>query len=188
MSLKQIGEWDQHELEELVKKLSVNYKRPSLQLTYSMREMFYKKAQVEKFKEKNLSPEILPTQSTLIYGLPLAGKTLLMLAWKELLSNKIKKTTSLMDSYSRRYENEFTHRYSQALERNSSKWICERDTFQYYDNYEKSSERQFTEVVDKRYYFLDDLFFRKVYPFGSDKKTDQNFLSFQESLFRFLER
>lgn len=187
MSLKKIGEWDQKELEELVKKLSVNYKPQRANCSYPMRDLFYKKAQVNIFKEKNLSPEILPTESTIMMGNALTGKTLLMKAWKELLSNRIKKTTSLMDSYSRKYENQFNSCYSQALAKNSSKWIYEKDTSEWFDNYTKSSENDYTEIVFKKYYFLDDLFFRKPYPFGSEKKTDQNFLSFQESLFRFLE-
>ena len=188
MSLEKVNTvWSQNEINALVKKLSINYKRPKLELSYSMRELFYKKSQVDKFKERKLFPEILPKESTIIYGLPLAGKTLLMKAWKELLSNKIKKTTHLMDNYSRRYENEFNARYSKALANSSSKWILERDTYEFFDNYEKSSKQNYTEIVSKRYYFLDDLFFRNPYPYGSEKKTDQNFLTFQESLFRFLE-
>ena len=82
MALVPISEiWKDSEIERLAKILekgSVNYREPEKFVpSYHLREEFSKHAKVDLFKSKNLSPEILPTESTIILGNPLAGKTLL---------------------------------------------------------------------------------------------------------------
>jgi len=180
--------WNESELkklEEIIMKGSVNYTPEKKVFHYPMIEKFKQYANVEMFKKNNLFPEKLPTESTLLVGQPLAGKSLLMYAWKEVLKVRIDKTVSMMDDYSRRYEEDWLREYNKDLSKNSSAWICERDTNKYFDNYD-NDPKSYKSLNWKKYFFVDDLFFRP-YPFGSDKKTDQNFLSFQEDLFRFLE-
>lgn len=182
--------WDESELkrlEEILSKTSVNYVEPEKpKPLYPMIDKFRSCANLALFKGHGLEPEKLPTESTIIIGSPLAGKSLLMYAWKEVLKVRVEKTTSMMDEYSRKFENDWLKEYNKDLSKNSSAWICERDTMKYFDNYDNDANGYKT-INWKKYFFLDDLFFRNPYPFHSEKKTDQNFISFQEDLFRFLE-
>jgi len=178
--------WRQDELEALVKKMSVNYRAPEeVKINYPLRAEFYKKAKLDLFQKQNLSPENVPTQSTIILGQPLIGKSLLMEAWREYLKNETFKITNRMDDYSREYGEDWRRVYDSELSNFSHAWICERDTTRYFNNFENDPD-EYRRLVFKKYFFLDDVFFRK-YDYKSGKKTSENFTNFQESLFRFLE-
>ncbi len=173
-------------LEEILSKTSVNYAEPEKPKPhYPMVEKFRSCANLDVFKAHKLTPEKLPEESTVLIGSPLAGKSLLMLAWKEVLKVRIERTTSMMDDYSRRYEDEWFKEYNKDLSKNSSAWICERDTVKFFDNYKNGED--YRALERKKYFFLDDLFIRNPYPFHSEKPTEKNFITFQEELFRFLE-
>lgn len=177
--------WKDEELYELVSKMSINYKEPQeIIYNYPLREEFYKKARVDLFKKSGLSPEVLPTQSIILLGKPLLGKSLIMESWREFLKTETLKASNRIDDFYR--DNENGHlAYNQELSKFSHAWICERDTIKYFNNFENDPDA-YKRLVFKKYFFLDDLFFKK-YDYLSGKKTTENFNNFQETLFRFLE-
>lgn len=183
--LNQISEQEKSELQALIEKLSVNYQENKFTPSYPLREEFYKKAQVQLFTAKGLKPEVLPTESTIMLGNALAGKTLLMSAWREMLQEKRKEIEFNRDEYVRRhYEFQWFNEYYGDLSNTSRKWLNEQEIRKFYRNHE-NTDKTFTNIVWKKYWFLDDLFFG-TYPYN-DKTSDNGFISYMESIFRFLE-
>lgn len=178
--------WSSKELEKLkaiVERASVNYVTPKLTPHYPTIEAYKKNS----MSMNGFKPSELPTESTIFIGAPLVGKTFLLKCWEEVLKNRIEKIIFKFknDDYSREFHETWLEEYNKDLSLNSYLWIDEKKTNEFFADYENQVS-EYKRLIFKKYFFLDDLFFNR-YDFNSEKKTTQNFISFQENLFRFLE-
>ncbi|MBK8396103.1 MAG: hypothetical protein IPL26_12815 [Leptospiraceae bacterium] len=79
-------------LTEIFSKGSVNYVEPQEPIDNTESLKAYNKfAKRQLFIDKGLNPISLPTESTILLGEPLTGKTSIMNCWQELIKNKIEK-------------------------------------------------------------------------------------------------
>ena len=156
-------------LMEMFKNVSVNYKeKEPYEKKLKLKTEFDRLKLNDSFASKQLSPSDLPTESILILGKPMIGKTLLMLCWKELLE-----------------ENENENRYHGTYsDDHSFKWIDEREIDRHYRQIENNREMP-NKLVKKKYYFIDDFCFQ---PYNFSGATlASGFIDYQNSLLRFLE-
>lgn len=157
-------------LMDIFKNTSVNYKeKEPYKKDLKLKKEFDRLKLNDLFASKQLSPSELPTESILISGKPMIGKTLIMLCWKELLEESEKEKryygTYCSDDY-------------------SFKWIDERETDRYYRQIENNRETP-NKITKKKYYFLDDFCFQ---PYNFSGATlASGFIDYQNSLLRFLE-
>lgn len=173
------------ELTEIFSKLSVNYTDPTPPVDRTeFLDAFNKFAKVKLFAEKKLSPLALPTQSTILLGEPLTGKTSIMQAWQELLYNEIEKVKFKRESFVNEDGEWQPLRYYQELEKFSSRWINEEAARDFYRDVNNLKEN-YKNLVVTRYYFLDDFCYKK---YDHEKNEfEKAFISYMDKLIRLLE-
>lgn len=164
-----INDNELNRLMEIFKNTSVNYKeKEQYQKDLKLKTEFNRLGLNDFFASKQLSPSNLPTESILISGKPMIGKTLIMLCWKELLEESEKE---------KKYYGTYSDDYS-------FKWIDERETDRYYRQIENNREAP-NKLIKRKYYFLDDFCFQ---PYNFSGATlASGFIDYQNSLLRFLE-
>ena len=172
-------------LTEIFAKGSVNYVEPPAPIdSTDCLKAFNQYAKVELFREKGLSPVKLPTESTLLLGKPLTGKTSIMNCWKELIQNKIEHIKFKRETY-RNEDGEWQPlRYYKELEKFSFRWIDEKEVRSFYKDIDNLNDN-FKNLVVTQYYFLDDFCYQK-YEHGKNE-FEKAFISYMDRLIRFIE-
>ena len=172
-------------LTEIFSKGSVNYVEPSPPVDNTdCLKAFNQYAKTELFRVKGLSPIKLPTESTILLGEPLTGKTSIMNAWQELLKNKIEHVKFKRETF-RNEDGEWQPvRYYKELELLSSRWIDEKEVRSFYKDVDNLN-LPYKNYVVTQYYFLDDFCYQK-YEHGKNE-FEKAFISYMDRLIRFLE-
>lgn len=172
-------------LTEIFAKGSVNYVEPPVPIDNTdCLKAFNQYAKVELFREKGLSPIKLPTESTLLLGKPLTGKTSIMNCWKELIKNKTEHIKFKRETY-RNEDGEWQPlRYYKELEKFSFRWIDEKEVRSFYKDIDNLNDN-FKNLVVAQYYFLDDFCYQK-YEHGKNE-FEKAFISYMDRLIRFIE-
>lgn len=174
-------------LTELFSKGSVNYvePQPPEDKTEAL-DAFNKYVDKTPFEAKGLSPLVVPTESTILLGKPLTGKTSIMRCWQEILKNRVERILFdfKRDHYVREYQDNWLIQYQKDLAQNSSMWMDEKDIRTFYKNIENLNSDHRTLFVSK-YYFLDDFCYQ---PYLHDKNEfEKSFIGYMDKLIRFLE-
>lgn len=172
-------------LTEIFAKGSVNYVEPPPPVDNNdCLKAFNQYAKVELFRSRGLSPVKLPTESTILLGEPLTGKTSIMNAWLEVLKNKIEQVKHKRESF-RNEDGEWNPvRYYKELELLSSRWIDEKEVRSFYKDVDNLN-LPYKNYIATRYYFIDDLCYQK-YEHGKNE-FEKAFISYMDRLIRFLE-
>lgn len=172
-------------LTAIFEKGSVNYVEPPAPIDNTdCLKAFNQYAKVELFRAKGLSPVKLPTESTLLLGEPLTGKTTIMTAWQEVLKNKIEHVKYKRETYRNQDGEWHPVRYYKELELLSSRWIDEKEVRSFYKDIDNLNDN-FRNLVVNRYYFIDDFCYQK-YEHGKNE-FEKAFISYMDRLIRFLE-
>lgn len=172
-------------LTEIFSKGSVNYVEPQEPIDNTESLKAYNQfAKRQLFIDKGLNPISLPTESTILLGEPLTGKTSIMNCWQELIKNKIEKVKFKRETF-RNADGEWEPvRYYKELENLSSRWIDEKEVRSFYKDIDNLNTN-YKNFVVTRYYFLDDFCYRK---YEQDKNEfEKAFISYMDRLIRFLE-
>jgi hypothetical protein len=147
-------------------------------------QAYTKYVNTDLFKRKNLSPVKIPTESTILLGKPLTGKTSILKCWQELLKNKIEKVKFNRENYRDEDGNWKPVNYYKELENLSSRWIDEKDVRTFYKDIDNLNSN-FKNLVVNRYYFIDDFCYQK-YEHGKNE-FEKSFINYMDKLIRFLE-
>lgn len=172
-------------LTEIFAKGSVNYVEPPPPVDKTDYLKAYNQyAKTELFRARGLSPIKLPTESTILLGAPLTGKTTIMNAWQELIKNKIEHVKYKRETYRNEDGDWQPVKYYKELEMLSSRWIDEKEVRSFYKDIDNLNSN-YKNLVVTRYYFLDDFCYQ---PYLHDKNEfEKAFISYMDRLIRFLE-
>lgn len=174
-------------LTEIFSNPSVNYVEPTPPVDKTERlDAYNKYVNRSLFESKKLSPLLVPTESTILLGKPLTGKTTIMHAWHEEVKNRIEKIIFDFknDNYVRRYADNWLSQYNADLAANSSRWIDEKSVREFYKNIDNLNT-DYKPLITIKYLFIDDFCYKK---YEHDKNEfEKAFINYMDKLIRFLE-